>query len=177
MTSVVVHDPVGVLAGDVEVHLAGGLLALGNRRWVNALRGANLVQGSVHLPTRGAGVEIRHNRNDQSLDGFIGDSGFPEAPANRVRNGIDAWLKVADGPALNGGAVDKGNLIPDCLRVGNVRISRSGRCVDCSNRRNGCRGRKQGGDDLQRGSLLSHTNDSLAASTALLHAVLGKQFD
>lgn len=102
-----VHDSVGLVAGDVEIDLAGGLLALLEGGRVDALRGGNLVQGSVRLAARGSSVEIRHDRRHGAFDRFVGCGGFPESALYRVRDGVGAGLKVADGPSLNDVAVHK----------------------------------------------------------------------
>ena len=108
----VVHDTVRVLTGHVEVNLAGGLLAWGDGGGVDALGGGDLEQGSVHSAICGTGVEIRNDRGDGALEGFITGGDFPQLAAYLIGDRVGAGFEIAHGPALNDIPVDQLCLLP-----------------------------------------------------------------
>jgi hypothetical protein len=160
VVSRVVHDAVRLVASNVEIDFASGLLTLRQIRGVDALGCRNLVQGSVRVAAWGTCVQIRHDRGDIAVYGFIGGSSFPESARYGVGDGVSAWFEIADGPSLNNIAVDK-----RCLGAQSVAtdlgafIGRGRRCAsdpDDSRRNKGGCGGKCGGRAVvfQRGSLL-----------------------
>jgi hypothetical protein len=130
LVSRVVHHAVRLVACNVEIDLASGLLTLGKSGRVDALRCGDLVQGSVCLTARGTRVQIRHDRDDGAVDGFIGGGGFPESSLHRIGDVIGAGSKVADGPPLNDVTVGEGCLGAQSVGAGTATFIRSGsRCA------------------------------------------------
>ena len=151
----VVHDTVGALTSDVEVDLARGLLAWGEGGWVDPRGAGYLEQGSVRLAVFGAGVEIRHHRDDGAFEGFVGGGGFPEGAAYLVGDRVRAGSEVADGPALNDGPVGHLRLVPNLVGGGSGVVGGCSRCADADDSCGGNGSCGQFGRDLQGGSLLS----------------------
>lgn len=78
------------------------------------------------MPVRGPRVEIRHYRDDGSLDCLIGGLGFPQGAGDRVRYRVRARLESRDSPALNDIAVDELRRAAERRGLHVVRISGRG---------------------------------------------------
>jgi hypothetical protein len=82
LDSVVVNDLGGCLAGDVEVDLAAGFAALGQRGSADPVGGEGLPEDLVILAVVGAGVEVGDDRGDGASNGLDGGVACQSLPAS-----------------------------------------------------------------------------------------------
>jgi hypothetical protein len=115
LDSVVVHDPGGCLAGDVEVDLAAGFVALSDGGSGDPGGGEGLPEDLVVLAVVGAGVEVGDDRGDGASNGLDGGRCLPELAGKRVvGDRVAAWFEAPDRPGGDDGTT---NIVKPFIRA------------------------------------------------------------
>ena len=83
------YDAVGLVAGDVEVHLSGGPAGCEGGRVDAGSRGPE--QCPVRLGRSGTASQVRNDRNCRTLDGLIGCGCFRQRAVQRWGNARQSW--------------------------------------------------------------------------------------